>query len=126
MRKRKARRKPRKSLPGRMKNNDPDKGVLTKTSRGVQIVLQIPEGQLTHEYEDYEALKKRIVPVIREMLDRDFSGLLNILYRIDVSENKLKQILSFGKPEHIAIDITDLILQREMQKVKTRQQYKSE
>ena len=107
-----------------MPNDDSDKDVLKNTALEVQLVLRLPEGQLTHEYEDYESLKKRVLPVIRQMLDNDFNSLLNLLYRIDVNEDKLKKILTFGNPENIAGDITDLILHREIQKVKTRKQYR--
>lgn len=54
------------------------------------------------------------------LMDRDFQKLLNILYRIDVNEDKVKLALSSEKP---AFQIAGLIIERELLKVETRMNY---
>lgn len=64
-------------------------------------------------------LKKQVL----YLLERDFERLLQALYRIDVPEQRFKEALVAA--EDPAATITDLILQRELQKVKTRRWYAS-
>ncbi len=79
---------------------------------------ELPETALT-----IEDLKKQLIPIINYLLDKDMSRLLNALYRIDVSEQKVKKVLAAGNPETLASDIAQMILEREMQKVITRRKY---
>ena len=58
---------------------------------------------------------------IRILIDRDFQGLMNILYRIDVSEEKTKRAFTTIDP---ANELSKLIIERELQKVATREKYK--
>lgn len=61
---------------------------------------------------------------IRSMLDRDFNGLLNIVYRIDLPESQLKQILEYSKPDQISKELAIAIFERQKQKVISRNKYK--
>lgn len=70
-----------------------------------------------------DELRTALRKIISYLLDRDMSRLLLALYRIDVSETKVKQVLAEAKPEEIADAITDLIIERELQKVETRIKY---
>jgi len=57
---------------------------------------------------------------IAYMLNHDFNGLVNLLYRIDVYESKAKTC--FGKQnEEIAKCLAGLIWERQLQKVESRQ-----
>ncbi len=69
--------------------------------------------------EDFQQILARL---IRHLLDHDFERLLNGLYRIDVSEEKVK--LALASEEDVADQIALLIIEREMQKVATREKYK--
>ena len=69
--------------------------------------------------EDFQLI---LAKLIRHLLDNDFERLINGLYRIDVSEEKVKQALSASGD--IAEEIATLIIKREMQKVETRRKYK--
>ena len=65
----------------------------------------------------YEELFSQIEPLIKSLLKKG-SSLMEILYRVDVEESKLKEI---SEPnETISQSITRLILWRELQKVVTR------
>jgi hypothetical protein len=55
------------------------------------------------------------------LIDRDFNTFLNMLYRIDVNEQKVKK--AFSEPE-TARQIALLIIEREKQKVESRAKYK--
>jgi hypothetical protein len=64
-------------------------------------------------------LKKALQP----LLDRDMGRLLLILYRLDISEEKVKRLLAEAPPESLAADLATLIIAREWQKVQTRKKY---
>lgn len=65
-------------------------------------------------------LIKRLTRVVTYLLDHDFERLINGLYRIDVDEKKVSEVLNSNNP---AADIARLIFQRELQKVETRWKY---
>ena len=72
----------------------------------------------------YRELTNQLKPVIEHMLENQTEKFWNLIYGIDLSESKVRQIL-FGKDEEIdAIqELTDLILKRELQKVVIRLHY---
>jgi hypothetical protein len=72
----------------------------------------------------YDDLRQVLAKHIAHLLDKDFQRLISILYRIDVSEEKLKDQLAKNTGRDAAIIISDLIMERMLQKIKTRQQYK--
>lgn len=57
---------------------------------------------------------------IRQLIDRDFSQLVQLLYRVDISEKKLKQVLHEQVNEDAAQLIAGLIIERQFQKIQTR------
>lgn len=65
-------------------------------------------------------LMKRLTRVVAYLLDHDFERLINGLYRIDVDERKVSEVLNSNNP---ATDIAALIFERELQKVETRWKY---
>jgi len=67
-------------------------------------------------------LLKELTRAIEYLIDKDFEKLMQILYRIDVSETKVKQ--AFGLEQDVAEQIAKLIMEREQQKVVTRARYK--
>lgn len=71
-------------------------------------------------------LHQQLTKVINYLLDKDFNRLLNAMYRIDISEDKLKIALEIDPPDQVAPTIATLIIDRELQKVVTRRKYKGE
>ncbi len=65
-------------------------------------------------------LRLRIQERVNELIEHDFGKLLSILYRIDVSEQKLKQLLRSNSDKDAAATITGLIIERQMEKIKSR------
>ena len=72
----------------------------------------------------YQELSDQLKPVIEYMLENQTEKFWNLIYGIDLSENKVRGIL-FGNDEQTdAIRaLTDLILKRELQKVVIRLHY---
>ena len=60
---------------------------------------------------------------INQLIQTDFEKLIYLLYRIDVSEPKLKQLLQQHPEEDAGKIIAALIIDRQLEKIKTRQQF---
>jgi len=71
-----------------------------------------------------QELLQRLAGYINHLIVRDFNQLVSILYRLDVSENKLKQMLNDNSDEDAGKIIAALIIERQLQKIKSRQQFK--
>lgn len=61
--------------------------------------------------------------VIAYMLDREFERLLQICYRIDLGEEKLKKILQESEPDQVAPDLAKALWHRQKQKIEIRKRY---
>jgi len=72
-----------------------------------------------------EALKAYLIEKLSFLLENKFEILVNILYKIDVSENKLSELFSGNNRESIPEKLAELIIERELQKVKSRLLYKT-
>jgi hypothetical protein len=74
--------------------------------------------------------KKQLIEVLAEgvnhLIQADFSRLLNILYRIDISEQTLKENLEKQPEKDAGTLIAELIVERQLQKQKMRAQFKTQ
>jgi hypothetical protein len=61
---------------------------------------------------------------INQLIAKDFSKLVYLLYAVDVSEKKLKQLLAEHPNEDAGKLIAVLILERQEQKKKSREAFK--
>ena len=68
--------------------------------------------------------KRLLAEKINNLIQTDFHKLVAILYRLDVSEEKTKKLLKENPDSDAGILITDLIIERQEQKIKSRQQFK--
>lgn len=71
-----------------------------------------------------EELKQRLTSHINHLINHDFEKLVFYLYRIDVNESKMKYLLDQREGENAAELIADLIIERQLQKIKSRQQFR--
>lgn len=71
-----------------------------------------------------EELRQRLSVEINDLIVHDFQKLVGILYRIDINERKLKYLLRENVGEDAAVIIADLIIERQLQKIKSRQEYR--
>jgi len=65
-----------------------------------------------------------LVDHINQLISKDFAKLVYLLYAVDVSEKKLKQLLAEHPNEDAGKLIALLILERQEQKKKSREQFK--
>ena len=56
--------------------------------------------------------KEKLIDYLNEFINHDFSKVVQLLYRIDVSEAKLKKVLHDNPYEDAAGLIADLIIER--------------
>lgn len=82
------------------------------------------EESFTLKTEDHrEELLEELGRIIQYLLDNDFEKLLNVMYRIDLPEKDVKKVLSTEEPKNLSKTISGMVLDRELQKAKTRIQY---
>lgn len=86
----------------------------------VDIVLQETDSSLLQSKKLFEDLAIYINTLIVEHFDE----LINLLYRMDVSEAKLKTLLLDHSSEDAASIIASLIIERQQQKLKTKAMFK--
>jgi hypothetical protein len=68
--------------------------------------------------------KEKLGLYINDLINHDFGELIRILYRLDVSEKKLKETLASSFSTDSGVLIAEMIIERQMQKIKTRSQYR--
>jgi hypothetical protein len=80
----------------------------------------IPSTDLT----SLEEYKKYLAEKLKFLLDEKFDTLVNILYRIDISEKKLSQLFSGNSRDSIPASLADMIIDRQLEKLRLRKLYK--
>ena len=60
---------------------------------------------------------------VSQLLDRDFERLLQICYRIDLGEEKLKKILHESAPDQVSLDLAKALWDRQKLKIEIRKKY---
>src|SRR5690348_15301677 len=84
----------------------------------------MPDGQVNAVRKS--ELRQQLIDYINDLLLHDFNRLVQLLYRIDVSEKKLKEVLKENQQTDAAVIITDLIIKRQEEKIKAKQSFKSD
>lgn len=105
-----------------------DKSFYLEVARLTEKDLETEPGNLlpsTPGFIDREFIRTRLTGVIRHMLDHEFEKLCNTMYRLDVSETKFNSVLTGEARGDIPGRLADLVIDREIQKVKTRQLYRN-
>jgi uncharacterized protein YtpQ (UPF0354 family) len=87
------------------------------TSINGEMGINLPEKLSLDE------LRLRLQEAVNEMINTNFQQLVNMLYRIDVNERKLKYLLQENVGADAAVIIADLIIERQREKITARQQY---
>jgi hypothetical protein len=91
--------------------------IISQLSQSLEIELPIEKSlpELQYILADY----------INYLINNDFDKLLRVLYKVDVSEEILKTNLQEQKRDAGTV-IAEMILERQFQKIKTREQFKSD
>lgn len=71
-----------------------------------------------------EELREKLASHVNELINHDFEKLVFNLYRIDVNEARMRALLAQKDGENAAALIADLIIERQLQKIKSRQQFR--
>jgi len=64
----------------------------------------------------------RLSAAINSLIIHDFERLVSILYRLDINEAKLEYLLAQKTSENASDTIAALIIERQLQKIKSRQE----
>jgi len=81
----------------------------------------IPAG----DFKTLEEFKVYLTDRLTFLLDNKYDTLINILYRIDVPEDRLSKLFAEPNRDYIPSALADLIIERSLQKVRFRQKYKN-
>jgi len=92
-----------------------DNQILIELSKTIGSV----EGSKSHSF-----TKQELIDKINELINFDFQRLVSILYRLDISESKLKLLLKENPNVDSGLIIADLMIERQSQKAESRQKYK--
>ncbi|MCB0496998.1 MAG: hypothetical protein KDC79_12740 [Cyclobacteriaceae bacterium] len=98
----------------KQQNNNTLEEVVSLTTKDLGVAIAMPP--------DFDEFVKELSKAIQYLIDTDFERLMQILYRIDVDENKVK--LAFGLENNVADELALLVIEREKQKVLTRAKYR--
>jgi len=96
----------------------------------LQLVKDFEQSNFSSEFvaalePDYYSIHEKIASeLLRNEKNADFN-LMNLLYRIDISEAQLKRYLNENKTDNYYVVIAELIIKRVLQKVVIRQYYKN-
>ncbi len=72
---------------------------------------------------NYSFNRQQLIDQVNKLVANDFDKLISILYRMDVSEPKLKLLLKNNPGEDAGLLIADLMIERQAQKIRSRQQF---
>jgi hypothetical protein len=90
-------------------------------------LIQLINDQISTDFTDnipINELQEKLKTYINDLIQNDFQRLISILYRVDVNETKLKRILKEEAGRDAADIISNLIIERQLQKINTRKQYR--
>lgn len=79
---------------------------------------------ISRDLPDNSAIREQLAFVIARLMDQNFERLCQAMYRLDVSERKFHEVLTVSPVGEIPFLLADLVIEREMQKVRTRMMYK--
>lgn len=84
-----------------------------------ELALELPDRLSLSE------LKEQLTQYINHLINTDFEKLIFYLYRIDVHEAKMKQLLQAHEGENAAALIAQLIIDRQVQKLQAKAEFKT-
>ena len=91
----------------------------------IRNYLQNEFGIIIRADSEWKVMEKILAEYIDELIQRDFDKLVSLLYRIDVSEARLRKVLAENMGIHASELISQMILERQLQKIESREKFKS-
>jgi hypothetical protein len=83
-------------------------------------------GIALQETANLNELQEKLTVHINHLINTDFDKLVYYLYRIDVNEQKMRSLLTQTAGENAASTIAALIIERQLQKIESRNQHKAD
>lgn len=71
----------------------------------------------------YDVLLQALAQHINQLIQNNFEQLVQLLYRIDVDEKKLKMVLQTNSGRDAGMLIAELIINRQLQKIQSKNQF---
>lgn len=102
-----------------MGENEKLAGLISKNWGGNEENMMVPVGGL-----DRNLIRERLAIMIGNLMQNDFGKLCQAMYRIDISESRFHQVLTEEPAGEIPYLLADLVIERELQKIKTRIMHK--
>jgi len=72
-----------------------------------------------------DEIREKLSKHIHYLINHDFGGLINLLYTVDINESKLRSLLKTNTDLDAGNLIATLIIERQIQKIKTREDLKT-
>src|SRR5215472_16493352 len=93
-----------------------------------QQIISSLENELSLQLDkniNLEELTIKLSEWVNRLIQHDFNKLVRLLYKVDVSESRLKSLWKENPNEDAGRLIASLIIERQIQKIKTRNYFKS-
>ncbi len=94
------------------------------TEQQESVILAAKEVGLTLSADNFLLNRQALAAKINELLLGNFQQLISILYRMDVSEAKLRLLLKENPGTDAGLIIADLVIERQAQKIKSRREFR--
>jgi hypothetical protein len=91
----------------------------------IQNHFSINESELILQDFTAAELEIKLSKILSSLLNQDMERLLHAFYRIDLDEQLFKKILTEEAPDNISLKLAQEVIKRELEKVKTREKYRS-
>lgn len=77
---------------------------------------------VSNSLEDNSAkeIRNKLIVLLNKLINKDFNALIRLLYRVDVNEKKIRTYLNENSDKDAAAGLADLIIERQMEKIKSR------
>ena len=90
----------------------------------ISAVFDLAEVDDTSPETRLEHVRRLLVERIVELLNRNPEKLMSILYRIDVSEQRVNEIMTKSFPTEVPLHLADLIIERQLAKARSRAEHR--
>lgn len=94
-----------------------------QSSKDISLPDKIIEAANSITEKPPEVFRLQLSSYINDLINKDFNALIQLLYRVDVNEQKLKTLLKQHQDVDTSLLIADLIIERQLQKIATKRYF---
>lgn len=98
---------------------------MDSTLSAINASLEETTGASLPAPKDLQDLEQQLANYINYLIQSDFNRLVQLLYRIDISEARIKQLLQLNPQEEAGKLIAQVMIERQLEKLKSRARYSS-